>query len=403
MQKIKDTIILWILVKNAIKIYKAVAMHGVLGALSLYTQYYVQVIIGFARRRIPGVEAKVKLEIQKTVESIERSVAPEIDAPVNRKLPEVGHSVTSIKEELKTYQDLDHCSWESGKVSGTVYHGGKELSLLLKDAYGMFSVSNPLHPDVFPGVRKMEAEVISMCLDLYHGGCGSLTSGGTESILMSIKAHRDMYADLKGITEPEMVVPVSAHAAFNKGAHYFGVKLISVPVDFETGKVIISKVASAINSNTILIVGSSPSFPHGAIDDIKELSDLAVKKNIGLHVDSCLGGFLIPFMSKAGYELNEICDFRLPGVTSISCDTHKYGFAPKGSSVIMYKTKEIRNYQYFVQTDWSGGVYGSPTMAGSRPGAISVGCWAAMMRMGLSGYVDSTRKIITAARTLKAG
>lgn len=246
-----------------------------------------------------------------------------------------------------------------------------------------------MHPDVFPGLRQMEAEVVSMVMNLYHApseGGGSMTSGGSESILMSIKAHRDMARDLKGITEPELIAPVSAHAAFDKGCHYFGVKLIHVPVD-DSGKVVISRVANAINSNTIMIVGSTPSFPHGALDDIPALSELACKHKIGLHVDSCLGGFLVPFMEKAGYPLPFLTDFRLAGVTSISCDTHKYGFAPKGSSVIMYRDKKIRKYQYFVQTEWSGGVYGSPTMAGSRPGALSAGCWAAMYSCLILGWL----------------
>lgn len=206
------------------------------------------------------------------------------------------------------------------------------------------------------------------------------------------------------------VAPASVHPAFDKGCHYLGVTLIHIPVDKITGKVDVAAVSRAITRNTIMIVGSTPSFPHGIVDDIPELSKLALKHKIGryhdtitigFHVDSCLGGFLIPFMKKAGYPLPFDTDFKLEGVTSISCDTHKYGFAPKGSSVIMYRSKLLRNYQYFVSTDWMGGVYGSPTMAGSRPGALSAGCWAAMMHFGESGYVDATKQIIHASRTLK--
>lgn len=152
-----------------------------------------------------------------------------------------------------------------------------------------------------------------------------------------------------------------------------------------------------------MLVGSTPSFPHGSIDDIPALSDLAETNNIGLHVDSCLGGFLVPFMEQAGFPLPFPTDFRLKGVTSISCDTHKYGFAPKGSSVILYSSQKLRKYQYFLQPDWSGGVYGSPTMAGSRPGALSAGCWATMMYFGQDGYTNSTKKIIQTARDIKAG
>jgi sphinganine-1-phosphate aldolase len=171
---------------------------------------------------------------------------------------------------------------------------------------------------------------------------------------MSIKTHRDKFRAEKGITEPEWylklklsIAPTSVHAAVDKGCHYFGVKLIKVPVDLKTGKANVKAMEAAITGNTILLFGSTPSFPHGAIDDIAGLSELALKYNTGLHVDSCLGGFLVPFMAKAGYPLPEICDFRLEGVSSISVDTHKYGFAPKGSSVVLYKSKELRAYQYF--------------------------------------------------------
>ena len=198
------------------------------------------------------------------------------------------------------------------------------------------------------------------------------------------------------------MLPVSAHAAFDKGANYFNMKIIHVPV-LDGGEVDIKKMAAAITCNTIMLVGSTPSFPHGAIDDIPEIAKLAKKHNIGLHVDSCLGGFLVPFMKESGYELPLITDFRVDGVTAISCDTHKYGFAPKGSSVVMYHSKELRKYQYFQQMDWPGGVYGSPTMAGSRPGALSAGCWATMLHFGKSGYIDSTRSIIACARKIKTG
>ena len=229
-----------------------------------------------------------------------------------------------------------------------------------------------MHPEVFPGIRKMESEIVSMVLHLFHApadGCGSVTSGGTESILMSIKAHRDFAYENKGITEPEMIVPISVHAAFDKGAHYFGVKIIHAPVDPITGMVNLKKVEAAISSNTILvitffisfltpfsikIVGSAPGFPHGIIDDLPSLGQIAKKYKIGFHIDCCLGGFLVPFMDKAGFPLPHPCDFRVSGVTSISVDTHKYGFAPKGSSVIMYLNKELRNHQYFVLTDWPG-------------------------------------------------
>ncbi|KAJ3101100.1 hypothetical protein HDU96_010129, partial [Phlyctochytrium bullatum] len=252
----------------------------------------------------------------------------------------------------------------------------------------------------------MEAEVVSMCLNMFNapeGACGTVTSGGTESLLMAIKTYRDMARRLRNVTEPEMVVPVTIHAAFDKGADYFGVKIIHIPVDSATGMVDVEKVRRAINGNTIMLAGSAPNFPHGIIDNIPALAALAKQHGIGMHVDCCLGGFIVPFMEKAGFPLPYAVDFRVDGVTSISCDTHKYGFAPKGSSVIMYRSKEIRNYQYFVATEWPGGVYASPSVAGSRPGALIAGCWTAMVHMGENGYVESTRKIVAASRKLTEG
>jgi len=280
--------------------------------------------------------------------------------------------------------------------------GGDDMERVLVAAFQRYCVSNPLHPDVFPAIRKMEAEIVAMCLRMYNNptGAGVTTSGGTESILMSVKTHRDWARAVKGISEPEMVVPASAHAAFNKAAAYFNVKLHSVPVDFETRQADLKRVRRAINSNTIMIVGSAINFPDGCQDDITALGKLAQKYNIGLHVDCCLGSFILPFLEKAGFP-SEPFDFRVEGVTAISCDTHKYGFAPKGSSVIMYRSAELRQYQYYVNPVWAGGVYASPGLAGSRSGALIAGTWAAMHYTGEDGYISSCRDIVGAAKTIK--
>ena len=289
----------------------------------------------------------------------------------------------------------------------------------------------------------MDSEVVSMCLSMYNaplpasviddGGAGTTTSGGTESILMACKAYRDRARAEFGITEPEMcvsffssssslrrrscrncarltyslalvrrIVPKSVHAAFDKAAMYFGIKIHHIPVDKKTRQVQIAKVRRAINANTILLVGSAPNFPDGAIDDISALSDLAVKHRIGLHVDCCLGSFLVPFLERAGFRTVPF-DFRVPGVTSISCDTHKYGFSPKGSSCIMYRSKSIRKYAYSVTTTWPGGVYATPSMSGSRPGALIAGAWASLVHMGIDGYTESCRDIVGAAKRIAEG
>ncbi|CAL1706333.1 unnamed protein product [Somion occarium] len=298
-------------------------------------------------------------------------------------------------------ESMGHTDWKHGKVSGAVYHGGEDLQKVIVAAFERYCVSNPLHPDVFPAVRKMEAEVVAMCLRIYNNpnGAGATTSGGTESIIMSVKTHRDWARATKGITEPEMVVPASAHAAFDKGAAYLGIKVHTIPVDPVTRQVPLKRVSRAINVNTIMIVGSAINFPDGCQDDIVALGKLAKKYNVGLHVDCCLGSFIMPFLEKAGYPV-EPFDFRVEGVTAISCDTHKYGFAPKGNSVIMYRDASLRQHQYYVNPTWMGGVYASPSIAGSRPGALIAGTWAAMQYMGYDGYLESCRSIVGAAKSI---
>ncbi|CAG8502743.1 2538_t:CDS:10 [Acaulospora colombiana] len=357
----------------------------------------------------PGAKGKIQEKLDEVIKELEEKVAPKDSGPSYLLLPNVGFDDQKIMEELKRYQDYKKVNWEEGRISGTVYHGGHELTKLYSDAYAMFSVSNPLHPEVFPGVRKMEAEIVSMVLNMYNapsGSAGTTTSGGTESILMACKAYRDWARNEKGITEPEMqvsrVVPDTIHAAFDKAAGYFNIKLIHIPIDPVTRRVDTKAVSRAVNRNTIMIAGSAPNYPHGIIDDIPTLASIAEKNKIGMHVDCCLGSFLVPFLEEAGFP-TQLFDFRVPGVTSISCDTHKYGFAPKGTSVVMYRTKAIRKYQYFLAPDWMGGIYASPTMAGSRPGALIAGCWATMVKMGKSGYIDATKKIVGCAKKIEAG
>src|SRR3990172_4817239 len=231
--------------------------------------------------------------------------------------------------------------------------------------------------------------------------CGTVSSGGTESILLAMKTYRDYARDKKGITEPQMIVPSTAHAAFDKAAEYFGLEIVHVPVDDEF-RADVDATERAITDNTIVIVGSAPPFPHGIIDPIEELSELARSRGIGFHTDACLGGFLLPWAERLGYEVPPF-DFRLPGVTSISADTHKYGYAAKGTSAILYRGAELRRYQYFTAADWPGGLYFSPTFAGSRPGALAAVCWAAMLSIGEQGYLQAAKKILETAVVIRKG
>ncbi|KXJ96560.1 sphingosine-1-phosphate lyase [Microdochium bolleyi] len=373
---------------------------GLLGTFAEFYRDSRRILYGYFLRA-PGVRTQVRKQVKESLAKLETKMVP-ADGTKLLALPKEGWSDEAVRKEIDALANMDHTRWEDGYVSGAVYHGEAELLALQTEAYGKFTVANPIHPDVFPGVRKMEAEVVAMVLNLFNAppnAAGVSTSGGTESILMAcLSARQKAYAE-RGVTEPEMVLPETAHTAFRKAGEYFGIKIHLVPCPAPTHQVDVRRVSRLINSNTILLVGSAPNFPHGIIDDISALSRLALKRKLPLHVDCCLGSFLVPFLEKAGFE-TELFDFRLKGVTSISCDTHKYGFAPKGNSTVLYRTQELRTYQYFVSPDWSGGLYASPGIAGSRPGALIAGCWASLVRVGEQGYVDACVNIVGCAKKI---
>lgn len=313
-----------------------------------------------------------------------------------------------LLKKLKHYQMFDTSNWQAGRISGAIYtNNSSRYNEFLLSVYGSYMWSNPLHSDVFASVRKMESEVVRMVADMYEGNpktvMGTVTSGGTESIIMACKAYRDYALKFKGIKgQPEIVAPVTAHAAFEKAANILGCKIIHIPIDKKSLKVDIGKMRRAINGNTCMLVGSAPNFPHGIIDPIVQISKLGLAHDIPVHVDACLGGFLIPFMKFCNHKLDERFNFSVPGVTSISADTHKYGYAPKGTSVIIYREKKFMHYQYSVQTDWPGGLYASPSIPGSRPGGLIATCWAAMLFHGLDGYTEATDKIIKTTKKIRS-
>jgi len=365
---------------------------------------------GYALSILSAVDISGSLQSKLRDDVIKGMVPQEVlDADANYELPSEGMSSEEVLALLTKWSQGEHKVWGTGKASGAIYHGEPEFLETLTKAYSLFALSNPLHPELFPWVRKMEAEVVRMTIALFHGTsecCGCVTSGGTESILMAMKAYRDRAAVEKGITQPEVIACATAHAAFDKAANYFGIKLISIPADPVTQRLPMDEVKKRITKNTVALVASAPGFPHGVIDDVPALSQLALANGIGLHVDCCLGSFLIPFARDFGAKIPDF-DFALPGVTSISADTHKYGFAPKGSSVIMFSSQKLRQYMYFVSTSWVGGVYASPTITGSRAGAVIAATWAAMMCMGKQGYKQHMHAILAAANqirdTVKAG
>lgn len=248
--------------------------------------------------------------------------------------------------------------------------------------------------------RATDCEQVLSLFNGPPGAVGVTTSGGTESILMAVLSARNKAYHERNVTEPEMILPETAHTAFRKAGEYFKIKIHLVECRAPSYRVHLPSVSRLINPNTIILVGSAPNFPHGIIDDITGLSKLAHKKKLPLHVDCCLGSFIIPLLPKAGFDF-EPFDFKLKGVTSISCDTHKYGFAPKGNSTVLYRSDEYRKYQYFISPDWSGGVYASPSIAGSRPGALIAGCWASLVKQGENGYLDACLKIVGAKQKIE--
>jgi glutamate/tyrosine decarboxylase-like PLP-dependent enzyme len=320
------------------------------------------------------------------------------------KFPEKGRDSEELLSLMKEFQ-INDLKWREGRNGSFVYFAGDDVLNVVSSAYLQYFLTNGLSPLSFPSIKKMEAEVISMTSDLLNGNndvVGNMTSGGTESIFMSLKTARDRAKDLyPNIKEPNIVVPSSIHPAFDKSCHYLGLKIIKVPVgkDFRAD---VESMKNAVNENTILISASSPNYPHGVIDPIEDLASFAKNKNILFHVDACLGGFLLPFVKRLGYDIPNF-DFSIDGVTSISADIHKYGFGPRGTSVILYKNSEIRKYQYFICTDWSGGLYGSPTFAGSRAGAGIAGAWAVINYLGIEGYVKKADIMMKTVRKLIDG
>jgi len=317
-------------------------------------------------------------------------------------LPENGRPLDDVLARLDTLQTRD-VDWHGGRAFSLAYHAGDDVLAVGKEAHARYLSTNALNPAAFPSLRTLQGEVVGAVAGLLHGGseaAGFVTSGGTESLLLAVKAARSRGHE-RGVTAPEMVVPASAHAAFEKGAEYFGVRAVRVPVgdDFRVDPTVMER---AITPNTVLLVASAPSYPQGVIDPVAEIAALAEARGISCHVDACMGGITLPMMERLGYAIPPF-DFRVPGVTSISVDLHKYGYTPKGASVIVHRTKALRKHQTFTTDNWLGGLYGSSGILGTRSGGPIAGAWAVMHYLGESGYLRLTRLARDATETLVAG
>ena len=317
-------------------------------------------------------------------------------------MPQTGRTHDEIVSTLHDLRRND-ARWKDGRTFGLVYDGGSEVHAIAEEAARMFLHENALNTIAMPSLAQIQREVVGNMAELLHGddASGFMTSGGTESILMAVKAARERGRAERGIEHGEIVVPTSAHAAFHKGGHYFGLDVVKVDVgpDFRAD---VEAMANAITDRTVLVVGSAPQYPHGVIDPIAELAPLAAAADANFHVDACMGGFVLPFMERLGEPI-PLWDFRVPGVTTISLDVHKLGYAPKGASIILHRTKQLRRYQTYSFDDWLGGFYASPNMQGTRSGAPMAAAWAVMQRLGTEGYEQLTRTTIDCARKIVAG
>lgn len=322
------------------------------------------------------------------------------------KMPEHGRAWSDLKTEMNERGASD-AKWRDGRTAVYVFNAGEEIAAIQKEAYAAFMSENGLGPLAFPSLAQMEKDVISMGLGLLHGpegSTGAMTSGGTDSITMAIKTARD-YARSNGrATErANVVLPQSAHLAFDKACHLMDIEIRRVALktdgSFEADP---AAMGEACNADTIMMVGSAPNFPHGIIDPIEQLSEVAQAKNIWLHVDACVGGYFAPFARMNGVPVPPF-DFEVPAVHSISADLHKYGYAAKGASTVLFRSEELFQHMPFDMHQWSGAPMKTPTLAGTRPGGAISAAWAVMNHLGIDGYKRLQGQVCATRERVEAG
>ena len=318
-------------------------------------------------------------------------------------IPEEGVDRDSIRADVAMMAAAEDAQGDAGRVSGSLYSGDHEHYRFLTDVFGDYAHANVLQRDMYPSATKFEGEIIAMVADMLHApqSVGVVTGGGSDSLVTALYSYREEAREARGVTRPNVVLPISAHVALRKGAHWMGIEVRDAPLtdDFVAD---VEAMAALVDGDTIAIVGSAGDYAHGLVDPIPALGALAQERGIGLHVDGCLGGFLLPWAEELGYDVPP-WDFRVPGVTSISVDTHKYGYALKGTSTLIYRDAALRSRQWFSSTDWPGGLYLSPGLAGSRSGGLIASTWAALVSTGRRGYLDRAQALLHANDTIKAG
>jgi glutamate/tyrosine decarboxylase-like PLP-dependent enzyme len=305
-------------------------------------------------------------------------------------LPSSGVPADQVLARLDALKEHD-VRWRDGRAFTLAYYAGPEVSAVADEAHRRFSTDNALNTDAFPSLRTIQAEVVGIVADWLQAGpdgAGFMTSGGTESILMAVKAARERGRAERGVARPNVVLPTSAHAAFEKGCYYFGLESRRVAVR-DDWRADADAMADAIDDDTVLVVGSAPQYPQGVVDPIADIAALAAERDINCHVDACMGGVTLTYLARLGYDIAP-WNFTVPGVTSISVDLHKFGYTAKGASVIMHRSKRLRAYQTFVTDNWLGGMYGSSGVLGTKGGGPMAAAWAVMHHLGDEGYLRLT-------------
>ncbi len=319
-------------------------------------------------------------------------------------LPEQGKSSEEILSEMHSAKATD-TDWKAGKTWTLQYFIDEEHNELLKAAHQLYFSENYINPFLFKSILKMEKEVVAMTADLLNGDentVGTMTSGGTESILLAMYACREWAKKHRpGIKKPEIIAPRTIHPAFDKAAHYFGLSLRKAKVH-ENMEADMAAIEKLISKNTILLAASAPAFAHGILDPIPAIGQLAEKHNLLFHVDACVGGFMLPWVERLGKNLPD-WDFRVKAVTSMSCDLHKFGFAAKGASIVLYRNAQLFENQIFINTEYSGGIFATASMLGTRPGGTIAAAWAGLQHLGQAGYLKNVREMMAAFEQLRAG
>jgi sphinganine-1-phosphate aldolase len=319
-------------------------------------------------------------------------------------IPHRGVPRDELLQRMKSFRGND-ADWRDGRTFSLVYHAGEEHEETLKQAYELYFSENALNPMAFQSLKRMDAEVVRMAAAMVSGGpdvVGTMTSGGTESILLAVKSARDRARSKnKRLLKPNVVAPETIHPAFDKAAQYFGleIRFSRLTADYRAD---VRDLESLVDANTVLVAASAPQYPHGVVDPIEPIAELALRRGIPMHVDACVGGFVLPWIERLGHPVPR-WDFRVRGVTSMSADVHKYGFTTKGASVILYKDVSYLRHQFFVSTDFPGGIYASPTIAGTRPGGAIAAAWASLMSLGEEGFLDHTRRALEATKKIADG